>query len=256
MNETTRSIDSPASLVDAHCHIDLYPSPADIVRQCEESRIYTVAVTNAPSVFSHTQALCAGKRYVRAAVGLHPELVRSHGHEIDAMLPLIDQTRYIGEIGLDFTTNDATERRRQQEVFEQILTRCATHRNKILTIHSRRAAANVIAAVGADFPGTVILHWFSGSSKLADTAAANGMYFSINPAMVRSATGQKLIARFPRDRILTETDGPFVSIQGQPARPKDVAVAVDFLSQLWAISPEESRAIVRTNLQEMLNCNR
>ena len=63
------------ALVDAHCHIDLYQSPQAIVEQAEAQHIYTIAVTNAPSVFSHNAGLTAGSKYVRPTLGLRPELV-------------------------------------------------------------------------------------------------------------------------------------------------------------------------------------
>ena len=58
--------------------------------------------------------------FIRAAVGLHPELVRTHGGEVERMSQMLDETRYVGEIGLDYTTPDKEERRRQQEVFAEI----------------------------------------------------------------------------------------------------------------------------------------
>jgi TatD DNase family protein len=58
------------------------------------------------------------------------------------------ETRFVGEIGLDYVTSDRELRRRQREVFSQILARCAEHRDKVLTVHSRRSASDVIAATG------------------------------------------------------------------------------------------------------------
>jgi TatD DNase family protein len=52
------------------------------------------------------------------------------------------------------------------------------------------------------------------------------MYFSVNPAMIRSQSGQRLLREIPGDRILTETDGPFVKVGSGPARPSDVAVEI------------------------------
>src|SRR5579864_1932918 len=94
------------AFVDAHCHIDLYQAPRKTIEQAETDRIYTIAVTNAPSVFAHTAALVAGSRYVRAAIGLHPELVHSHRHELENFRHYLTQTRYVGEVGLDYMILD------------------------------------------------------------------------------------------------------------------------------------------------------
>ena len=97
---------SPSAFVDAHCHIDLFPLPEQIVEQAEAHRIYTIAVTNAPSVFAHTAGLASGSKYIRPAIGLHPELVHSHSHELDQFRSHLAHTRYVGEVGLDYTTSD------------------------------------------------------------------------------------------------------------------------------------------------------
>ena len=155
----------PAAVVDAHCHIDLYKDPAAIALEVERRRVHTIAVTNAPSVFFFTADLSTKGEYLHAAAGLHPELVRTHGQELPQPLPLLEKTRFVGEIGLDFVTTDATDRKRQMDVFEAILQRCGELGNKVLTIHSRRSSAEVVAMIARTKPGIAILHWFSGPKR-------------------------------------------------------------------------------------------
>lgn len=242
----------PSPLVDAHCHIDLFKRPTEIIAEAEANRIYTIAVTNAPSVFRHTQALVAHCRYVRPALGLHPELVHSHGHQVHMLKPLLKETRYVGEIGLDYTTTDQEIRRAQREVLNQILLWCSEYKDKVLTLHSRRAAADTIAAVGKDYPGTVILHWFSGGVRELEQALTYGMYFSVNTAMVQSKKGRSLILRIPKEQILTETDGPFVSVLSQPAKPPHIKEVLQGIANLWKVSYEEARERVLVNFQGLL----
>ncbi len=239
-------------MLDAHCHIDLFPDPPAIVAEADRLGIRTIAVTNAPSVFSHTRELTAGSRHVRAAIGLHPELVHSHGHELDLFWPHLERTRYVGEVGLDYVTTDAELRARQRRIFEAIVERCAALGDKILTIHSRRSAADVIATIGPTFRGKVILHWFSGTPRQLDQAAAAGCYFSVNPSMMSSQSGRTLAASMPRDRVLTETDGPFVKLNRRSATPRDSALAVKALSELWRVEPEEARDLIVQNLRTLL----
>lgn len=239
-------------LVDAHCHIDLYDDPAQVVADAEAHQVYTIAVTNAPSVFAHTAQLAENSRYVRAALGLHPELVHSHGHEVNRFPQLLSQTRYVGEIGLDYTTNDPSIRSAQREVLDQILSWCAESGNKVLTLHSRRAATDTIAAIGNNYSGKVILHWFSGNNAELEQAAEYGMYFSVNAAMVRSNKGRSIIQRMPLERVLTESDGPFVSINNRPANPASVNQTLNGLADIWGIAAEEARERVITNFRRLL----
>ena len=243
---------SVVPLVDAHFHLDLFPYPAAIAREIEAAHIHTIAVTNAPSVFFHTRTLTEGCRFLHPAVGLHPQLVAARAAEVESIWPLLEQTRFVGEVGLDYVTKDEAERRLQRNVFASILERCASYGNKILTVHSRRSARDVIATVGHAFPGKVILHWFSGTPTELDQAVSQGLYFSINPAMTLSRSGQSLIARIPRERTLTETDGPFVEVGGQAAQPKDVNRVIDFLAGIWGVPPPTAREAVAENFSQLL----
>lgn len=242
-------------LVDTHCHIDLYKNPAEVVRETERSKVYTIAVTNAPFVFKHTAELVAGCRYVRAAVGLHPELVATHGSQVEMFRPLLRQTRYVGEIGLDYTTTDENLRRRQRNVLERILGWCADEGGKILTLHSRRAAVDVISMVGNSFEGTAILHWFTGATKEIEKAVANGMYFSINPAMVFSNKGRALISAMPIERVLTESDGPFVKLAGRECKPENLSVVVKELTDLWNLPLQKVQERIYDNFRSILKKN-
>ena len=238
-------------LVDAHCHIDLFPNAKPIVDETERRKIHTIAVTNSPSVFFHTRDLCRGRCYVHAALGLHPELAVSHGHELDQMWGHLDETRFIGEVGLDYTTTDAGVRQRQRDVFSAILMRCADRGGKIITVHSRRSAADALAMIGNALPGTIIMHWFSGTVRELEHAAMVGCWFSVNASMANSRNGQSLISAMPRDRVITETDGPFLKHAGHGAQPKDVIAAIRGLSNLWRLSEQEATNIVIGNFRNL-----
>lgn len=158
---------------------------------------------------------------------------------------LIKRTRYVGEIGLDYTSSDASVRAKQRAAFAEILNLCSEAGDKILTVHSRRAADDVISAIGDKFRCGVILHWFNGTAKELDRAVSYGFYFSVGPAMVASGSGKALVARVPKDRVLTETDGPFVKVAGLPADPSSIPHVLRALASLWQFDYQEAVATVR-----------
>jgi TatD DNase family protein len=239
--------------VDTHCHVDLYPDYVELLKETERAGIYTIAVTNTPSVFRRCFSLTQGNRFVRAALGLHPQLVAQRHRELALMLELLKETRYIGEIGLDFVGNDASERALQEKIFGTILDQCAAFPEKVLTIHSRRAAAKVVSLIGNSYPCTVILHWFSGSQRELQDAIAAGFHFSANSAMLASEKGQKILARIPRDRLLTESDGPFVNVDGKAARPTDIPKLVSGLADLLGIGRDEMTETIYANFRKILS---
>lgn len=237
--------------VDTHCHVDLYQDSGVLFAEAEKHKILVVAVTNAPSVFFHTKNLAKQCRYILPAIGLHPELVHSHWREIEQMMPLLEETPLVGEIGLDYVTSDEGQRAQQRKVFERILEKCATLGGKVLTIHSRRAATDVISAIGTNYNGKTILHWFTGTKKEAERALAAGCFFSINLAMVKAKSSQSLIAHIPLERLLTETDGPFVQSGSSPSTPVNVFGVISALSRLLGHPEEEIREALLRNFQSL-----
>jgi TatD DNase family protein len=241
-----------AALVDTHCHVDLYPDPRGVVREVERQRVYTIAVTNTPSVFPRLTEIVGASPFVRVALGLHPELAVERHRELSQFKDLLSRTRYVGEVGLDYQTTVEAERATQRRVLGSIIDQCNAAGGKVVTVHSRRAADDVVEAFGEGFRGTYILHWYSGGVRALRRAVANGAYFSINPAMARSDRGRGLIAEVLRDRVLTETDGPFVTLANAPAVPHDVAAVIRELSQLWRVGEAEARQIVYRNFASVL----
>lgn len=248
MNEPS---DQMRAFVDAHCHIDLYQAPQRAIEQAEADRIYTIAVTNAPSVFAHTAALVAGSRYVRAAIGLHPELVHSHRHELDAFRDCLTQTRYVGEVGLDYMTLDEEIRSQQRLVLSTVAGWASDSGDKILTVHSRRAARDVISILSG-IKAKIILHWFSGTKKDLERALERGFFFSVNNAMLRSEAGRALVMRMPADRVVTETDGPFVQDGAEPATPSTVKATIRELADLWGRSADDVQTSTLNTLKALL----
>ncbi|MCO6391724.1 hypothetical protein GTW25_11850 [Aliihoeflea aestuarii] len=78
--------------------------------------------------------------------------------------------------------------------------------------------------------GRVVLHWFSGSIAEARRAVQAGCYFSVNQAMLERTRGREIVAQLPIDRILTETDGPFVDVRGRPITPGEVFRTIETLA--------------------------
>lgn len=238
--------------IDTHFHLDLVESPEQLLNSIEREKIFTIAVTNAPSVFYFTKSLTKKSKYVRAGLGLHPELVKTHFNEIDQFIELLNETRYIGEIGLDFFKCSNSEKELQLMVFKQIIDNCHLAKNKILTIHSRRAEKHVVEIIGDNFHGTAILHWYSGGISVLKKALDNGCYFSINYPMTKSKSGQKIIQNIPLNRLLTESDGPFTVISGKSFTPIDLNVIVSEVANLKNETEVNVKKIIYNNFCRIL----
>lgn len=247
--------DLQAGGVDFHCHLDLYPDLEVAIAKAEAARIYTLTVTTTPKAWPRNHQLTRGTRYVRAALGLHPQLVAERANELTLWERHLPETCYVGEVGLDAGPRFYKSLDVQKQVFRSVLERCAEAGGKILTVHSVRSASMVLDMVERHLPpdrGVVVLHWFTGSKAEARRAADLGCYFSVNAEMTHSDRGRALIADLPIDRLLTETDGPFTQIDGRPTEPIDARVATEAISRVRNVTADAIARTVRTNLQTLL----
>jgi TatD DNase family protein len=240
-------------MIDFHAHLDLYPDPTSVARECTRREMYVLSVTTTPSAWIGTSALAGEDSRIRTALGLHPELAAQRRSELAMFDRLLPTTRYVGEVGLDGSPQLADSWDAQVRVFEHVLAACSSAGGKILSIHSRRAELEVLTRLeAAPTAGTAVLHWFSGSLLTLDRACAYGCWFSVGPQMLRGKKGRSLVAAMPRDRILTETDGPFAVHEGRAAMPWDVQDALLELGRIWGLSTGEATEQVHHNLRALL----
>lgn len=247
---------SYTGLVDFHCHLDLYPDHAESVAECERAGIFTLAVTTTPRAWPRNNELASATRHVRAALGLHPQLVADCADEISIWEQYLPQARYIGEVGLDAGPRFYASFDRQKVIFEHVLRSCSRTGGKILTVHSVRSATTVLDMIEAHLSparGRVVMHWFTGSKTDALRAVDLGCYFSINAEMLGQKRHRSLVAELPLDRLLTETDGPFTKTGARPSRPVDIAAVVDALARVRSIQPLALANIIRDNLWRLVS---
>jgi TatD DNase family protein len=238
------------ALVDFHCHLDLYPNFLEMVAECERRKIYTLAVTTTPRSWQRNNMLAMPTKYVRAALGLHPQVVGEFHYEVDALCDLIPETRYVGEIGLDGSPEHAKSFALQKSVLDKILLSCAANGGRIISLHSRSATHEVLDMLEKHKKsGIPILHWFSGSLKELERAIGLGCWFSVGPAMLNSKKGMEIAANIPHDRLLTETDGPFTQQKGKPYMPWDVGIAVEKLGFIWKQDATKVKSQIAANLK-------
>lgn len=239
-------------MIDFHCHLDLYPDPELAAEDAHVAGIYVLSVTTTPKAWRRTSALARGRPRIRTALGIHPEIAHLRLAELALFEALAPEARYFGELGLDGSPHYAAFAADQIKVFEFALAVAARLGGKVITIHSRRAADQVIDCLRRHpSAGVPILHWFSGTAGQLRRAIDLGCWFSVGPAMLRSASGRAIAASLPRDRVLTETDGPFARDRSLPLQPADSWKAVDGLASVWRVPRSDVVHRLRENLRNL-----
>lgn len=195
-------------IIDTHCHYDMMESPEDYISKVENTGNIVIGMTNLPSHFDMGyEHICKYKK-VRLALGFHPQLANDYKDELFLFTKYLERTSYIGEIGLDFSSEYISTRNIQISCLKYILEKLQG-KNKIISVHSRRAEGELFSLLQDYNIKNVIFHWYSGPLSLIPEIISEGYYFSINEAMTQSSSGRKIIDKIPLNRILTESDAPF-----------------------------------------------
>lgn len=229
-------------MIDTHAHLDAGDAdPAEVLGRARAAGVTRVIAVGS-GIESCRAALEIAEREegVYAALGIHPH--QAGGQEagrLDELRELLSSPYAVavGETGLDHY-RDYAPRDRQRELFEAQLG-LAAELGKAAVIHTRAADADTLAALDG-FDGTVVLHCFS-SPGLFDPALDRGWYVSFagnvtypNAYALRAAA--RVVAR---DRLLVETDSPYLSPQPRRGRPNEPANVVHTVVALAAARGEE-----------------
>ncbi|MDB5971105.1 MAG: hypothetical protein JWQ90_3555 [Hydrocarboniphaga sp.] len=215
--------------------------------------MYVLSVTTTPSAWKGTSALVGPGARIRTALGLHPQLAHLRSGELPLFDEYLNESMYVGEIGLDGAPDYKRYWQTQVAVFDHILKACQSAGGRIMSIHSRRASAAVLDHLeGNSEAGTPILHWFSGSKRELERAVALGCWFSVGPAMLVAEKSRGLVRDMPTERVLTETDGPFAQIDGVAAKPWDAHRATEGLAELWGMSISDADRLLHANLRRLV----
>ncbi|HEV7674066.1 MAG TPA: Qat anti-phage system TatD family nuclease QatD [Candidatus Angelobacter sp.] len=238
-------------MVDTHCHLDYYPNPALAAEQAAAAGITVIFVTNTPAAFQRAYPHVRSLRNIRLAIGLHPLHAAESRGEWNRFRELVQQTSYVGEVGLDFSALGVETKLVQIAAFRFVL-ESIRKLPRFVTIHSRGAETAVLDSLEEMIRHPVVFHWYTGNLSNIDRALSSGHYFSINLSMLASAKGRRIIGRLPPNRVLLESDGPFARVSGRSAVPKDVSQVIVGLGKMWNVSILDAQKQISTNLWDLL----
>lgn len=222
-------------MIDTHAHLDACEEPADVLveRALEAGVTRIVSVGSGLGSCRETLAIAARHDGVFAILGVHPhQAADDDAGRLDELRELLADARVVavGETGLDFY-RDYAPRDRQRALFEQQL-ELAAELGKAVVIHTR-AASNETAAALERFAGTVVLHCFS-APELLPVALDRGYYVSFagNVTYPKAEALREAARAVPPDRVLAETDSPYLSPQPRRGRPNEPANVVHTVATL------------------------
>jgi len=239
-------------VIDAHAHLDACADTADeLVARARDAGVERV-VSVGTGLESCRETVAIARRHdgVFAALGIHPhQAADADVDALDELRELLADPRAVavGETGLDHY-RDYAPRDRQLWLFERQL-EVAAELGKTVVIHTRDASVETAATL-AGFGGTVVLHCFS-APELLPVALERGYYVSFagNVTYPKAEELREAAREIPGDRLLAETDSPYLSPQPRRGRPNEPANVVHTVAAL-AAARGEPEAMLAAQLDE------
>lgn len=251
-------------LIDSHCHLDSEQFDADreavIERALEAgvSNLVAIGTGDGPPDLETGVRLADRYPFFYATIGVHPHDAAKATPETFARLRDLathPKVIAIGEIGLDYHY-DFSPRETQKSVFLEQL-QIAQDVKKPIVIHTREAWPDTIALLREHWTGAGIMHCFSGGPSEAEEALALGFYLSFGGIVTfpKAIEIQQAARVAPADRILIETDAPYlapVPKRGKRNEPAYIVETARKLAELRSVTPEEIARSTSANFRRLV----
>ena len=252
-------------LIDTHAHLD-YPHLADqlddVLERANDAGVkQIISIGVKLSTADAPKAIAEAHEHIWCSVGIHPHEAENEplSCDVDAIKKAADHPKCvaIGEAGLDYFYDNAPRERQALSLRAQI--QVAKELDLPIIIHSRDADEDMAAILEDEYQKGAyrgVLHCFSSGAALAERALAIGFYVSFSGIVTfKSATELQAIAKqIPRDRLLVETDAPYlapVPMRGKKNEPAFTRYTAEYLAELRELSVEELAEITTQNAQNL-----
>ena len=236
-------------LIDFHVHIDYYKNYEEIYKSYNGKRIYALFVTNFPEVYGKCNEHFGNSKYVKLALGYNPQICKVQKFNKNVFDIHFNKTKYIGEVGLDYSKEFIVCKNQQIKAFDYICNKSGKG-GRILSIHSRNAEDDVIDILDKNNVKFAVFHWYTGKITNINKIIDRGYYFSINNAMLNSKRGRNIISKIPLERMLVETDGPFTKYGREQITPDRLQNVYTSLAKLLDV--ENFDKVIFNNFKNLL----
>ena len=248
-------------IIDSHCHLEYEPMGSilgEVIERAHNNNVkYLLSISTTNESYLRILEIVDKYKNVYGTYGIHPHETKDYkdlsDKDIIKKINLNKKIIGIGETGLDFYY-DYSDRSTQKKVFIEHI-KAAQTLNLPLIVHTRSAEEDTYQILKSEKKNKdfkVLIHCFTGSESFAHKLVDLGCYISAS-GVVTFKKSEKLANTFlslPNDKILVETDSPYLSpepLRGKPNEPSHIIHTVNFLSKIKNINPDEFAKITTSN---------
>ena len=248
-------------IIDSHCHLNYEPMSLSLKETIERANRdgvkYLLTISTEDKSYDKILSIISNNECVYGSYGIHPHEAKNHqslkSDEIIKKTQLNKKIIGIGESGLDFYYN-YSDKKDQIKCFEEHII-AAQSSQLPLIVHTRNAELETLEILSKKIKQKnfkILIHCFTGSKKFAFKLIDLGAYISASGVVTfkKSDSLANTFKELPNDRILVETDSPYlapVPLRGKPNEPSYIIHTVKFLSKIKNISFEDFSKITTKN---------
>lgn len=253
------------SIIDAHTHVQ-FPQfnedREDVIRRARERGIGMIQIGTDLETSRKALSLAKKYEYMWATIGFHPHEAENNEFSFDEIRKLISDEDVvgIGECGFDFFNVSDEEKKdvkKKQELLFQRQIELSIESKKPLVIHTREAfgeTLDMLESQGSRDSLSGVAHFFTGSKDDAQRFLELGFFFTFGGLITHNRSFDAVIKYIPKDRVLVETDAPFVApfpFRGKRNEPLYIEKTVESLSDIYGESLEKVKERLLKNTKEV-----
>ncbi|MDY2632113.1 MULTISPECIES: TatD family hydrolase [unclassified Clostridium] len=242
--------------IDCHTHLDFFEDKIEeAISDINDNKILTIANSMNIESYIKNKEYSKKSEFIMPCFGIHPWKAAEYKEDLQELIPYIEESEIIGEIGLDYLwVEDKSTFEPQRRIFYFMLEE-SIKRNKVISLHTKDAEEEIYEALKKYNYNKAIIHWYSGDINTLEKLIDLGCYFTISVDIGYSEKTYEVLSRIPIDKLLIETDGPTALewVNGEYGYPSEIIKVYEKVAQFKDVNVNEFLVIVEENFKRLLN---
>lgn len=240
--------------IDCHTHLDFFEKNIDkAIEDINKNEIITLANSMDIESYIKNKEYSKRSKFIKPCFGIHPWKVSEYKESVEELIPYIEESEIIGEIGLDYLwVEDKSTYDIQRKVFNFILEE-SIKRDKVITIHTKDAEEEIYEALKKFNYNKAIIHWYSGNIEILEKYINLGCYFTISVDIGYSEKTNEVLRRVSMDKLFLETDGPTALewINGEYGYPSEIKRVYKSVAEFKNMELNDLVNIIENNFKRL-----